>query len=140
MTTPADGVRAKRLCDVCFQVDNHPRHVTWVASGGVPTAEELASIATRTDIPAGALVEVMDPSSVVRHFDCCASRGCQTCQVQLDLAGKSKHGEKLLAHIQGNGDKHQEAVEKATGVYELNRSEGEPITSGAANGSVTQEG
>ena len=121
MTTP--DTRVQRLCDVCFQVDDHPRHVTYVLDGGVPTAAELAAIDARTDIPASALREVLDPTTVVRHMDCCASRGCPTCAAQLKLVPRGAKGSKLLGHIQANGDEHREAVEKALGVYELNRAE-----------------
>lgn len=120
MTTP--DVRVKRLCDVCFQVDDHPRHVQFVTEGGVPTQAELARIPDGT--PAAAIAEILDPTTVVRHFDCCK---CESCAVQLNLAGPRVRGAKLLAHIQNNGDQHREAVEKTLGIWDLNNSSGEEV-------------
>lgn len=116
MTTPDQ--RVQRLCDVCFQVDDYPRHVTFVLEGGVPSQEDLARIPDGTS--ATAIAEVLDPTTVVRHFSCCADRGCATCSEQLKLAG-TKSNAKLLAHIQNNAEAHQEAVERKLGVYEANR-------------------
>lgn len=129
MTTP--DTRVQRLCDVCFQVDDHPRHVRFVLDGGVPSQAELARIPDGTS--ATAIAEVLDPTSVVRHFDCCAANGCPTCPEQLKLAGRAR-GNKLLAAIQSNAEEHQAVVEKKIGNYELNR---EPL---GANEPVTETG
>lgn len=74
MTTPS---HALRLCDVCGLQDDHPRHVRSVPPdfpGAVPTTQFLRSLAAGADPVA--VAELLDPSTVVRHMDCCANNGC----------------------------------------------------------------
>jgi hypothetical protein len=62
-----------RLCPICGQTDDHPRHVITLPEG-------------------------MD---VARHMDCCAQHaGCPVCASQLADAGDVK-GEALRAHLTG---------------------------------------
>jgi hypothetical protein len=113
MTTAASEVRMQRLCDVCWKLDDHPRHVTSVppqnADGspgeGLPTQAEQDALKARTDVPLAAALEIMDPSTVVRHMDCCASRGCSTCLGTLDATGGA-HGDALLNAIQTGVTEH----------------------------------
>jgi hypothetical protein len=84
-----------RSCDVCGQVDDHPRHV--IHSDG-------------THPITGAPVDL----SLVRHMDCCSGAGCPdgSCDVIVEHA-KGKQGSQLRAHIVKNGDALRELVEKA---------------------------
>ena len=71
--------RILHLCDVCFAVDSDPRHVQYVAEGGVPTDEQLTALEGRTDIPLRVFREMMDPQTIIRHMNCCADSGCAVC-------------------------------------------------------------
>lgn len=67
---PSKTERPLRVCDVCNQADDHPRHVQPVR-GGVP---------------------------LVRHMDCCAARGCGICQATEAVTAGAR-GDELLATI-----------------------------------------
>jgi len=98
MTTPAP--RQARLCDVCGGYDDHPRHVTSVAPGAEGTVPDNAFLdALPAGVSARAIAEVMDPSTFVRHMDCCASRGCSTC-LEVTTATGGAHGDALTAAIE----------------------------------------
>lgn len=93
--------RLRRLCDVCGQLDDHPRHVQAVpdgTEGTVPSTEFLQSLPDGA--PALAIAELMDPTTVVRHMDCCASKGCRLCLDTLEAAGGA-HGAKLITALTG---------------------------------------
>lgn len=90
--------RPLRLCDVCGKLDDHPRHVRSVRDGGVPSKEFIASLAD--GLPASAIAQLMDPTTVVRHMDCCAAQGCEIC-VKTEAATGGARGLDLLAVIQG---------------------------------------
>lgn len=88
--------RITRGCDVCAGVDDHPRHVTSVREGGVPDQDMIDKLLAN-NIPAAAMAEILDPTTVVRHFDCC---NCEVCQESLANAPEgAKHGTKLIAHL-----------------------------------------
>lgn len=61
--------RPQRFCDVCKQVDDHPRHVN------PPNA----------------------PGST-RHLDCCAEAGCEVCQATEEEYGR-RRGQELIDHL-----------------------------------------
>lgn len=61
--------RPMRYCDVCGGLDDHPRHVH-AAPAGV----------------------------VIRHLDCCASRGCETCQAT-EAETEGRRGQELIDHL-----------------------------------------
>ena len=93
----ADQQRLRRLCDVCAQLDDHPRHVQSLPDGSQGTVPSVEFLTNLPDgIPALAIAELMDPTTVVRHMDCCASKGCNVCLDVVDATGGA-HGEKLLA-------------------------------------------
>jgi hypothetical protein len=109
MTTPTAG-RHMRLCDVCGGLDDHPRHVTAVPPGfpgAVPTDSFLDGLPD--GVPARAVAELMDPGTVVRHMDCCASRGCGVC-TEAAKTHDGLLGEGLLGHIQAGGLDHLNTV------------------------------
>ncbi len=62
--------RPERSCDVCGQVDDHPRHV-----------------------------QQLRGRAVARHLDCCAVQGCDVCAAT-EKVTKGKRGSELLAVIQ----------------------------------------
>lgn len=64
--------RVSQLCDVCHLVDHHPRHHS------------------------------TDGQTVIsRHFDCCASTGCDTCAKILAKAPPgARHGDNLTAYLE----------------------------------------
>lgn len=62
-------------CHMCNQVDNHPKH----------------SFLTRIDAP-----------WTERHYDCCASVGCESCANKIKDAGVVK-GDELRAHLVAKG-------------------------------------
>lgn len=82
--------RVKRLCDVCGGYDDAPRHVRAVDEGGVPSQEFIDSLPD--GVSARAIAEVLDPTSVVRHMDCCAENGCGTCSDVVVASGGAKDG------------------------------------------------
>lgn len=97
--TAAAAPRVFRGCDVCGQVDDHPRHVLGVPAdwpGAVPDQTVVAEL-IRQASAAGAdpdqlaflLAEQADPTTVVRHPDCCAAVGCYdgSCQAMLTRHG-----------------------------------------------------
>lgn len=91
--------RPLRLCDVCAQLDDHPRHVTAVSPGADGAVPDSAFLDTLPDgVPARAIAELMDNSTVIRHMDCCASRGCSVCLDVLEAAG-SAHGDALTKKL-----------------------------------------
>jgi hypothetical protein len=77
--------RESRVCDVCGQVDDHPRHIIHVAAGHPVT---------------GAPMDL----TVTRHIDCCQGAGCPdgSCDVVLGHAG-AKRGPDLVAHLESEG-------------------------------------
>lgn len=106
-----DAGRTLRGCDVCRQVDSHPRHVLGVPSGwpgAVPAGDVLAAL-TRAAMAQGAaddavtsmLAEQLDPNTVVRHVDCCAQAGCYdgSCEQLLAAAGR-KRREALVEFVE----------------------------------------
>jgi hypothetical protein len=62
--------RPLRGCDVCGRVDDHPRHVQVGGTAG----------------------------PVIRHHDCCASRGCPTC-TQTEAENAGRRGQDLIDHL-----------------------------------------
>ena len=63
--------RPVRFCDVCEQYDDHPRHV----SGNV------------------------ERGGTIRHMDCCASVGCETCTAT-EQANGGRRGQDLIDHLE----------------------------------------
>ena len=98
----ADEKRPVRACDVCGQVDDHPRHVIGVAEGGVPSDDVIDKI-IKAGASGAAIRQVMDPATTIRHMDCCAAAGCPdgSCNAIHAAAGNDKPltGEKLLKHL-----------------------------------------
>jgi hypothetical protein len=85
--TPVESVerisldRPLRICDVCGQVDDHPRHLVAAALGEIPVNQEnlsrvLADASLDTDTKAALIADIVDTTTQDRHFDCCTNVGC----------------------------------------------------------------
>lgn len=110
MTEPTSEPRANQLCDVCWQVDDAPRHVVNLAPdfpGGVPSDDDISALDDRTDVTASMVRAVLDPTTVIRHHDCCAARGCPTgvCGPLTAVAAGAQN-EELLELIQSGAVAH----------------------------------
>lgn len=98
MTSPE---RMLRLCDVCGGLDDHPRHVQWVPVDTVGAVPDMSFFdALPSAVPPRAVAEIMDPTTIVRHQDCCAAQGCAICQAT-EAANGGARGDALLESIQG---------------------------------------
>ncbi len=111
--------RKQRLCDVCWQLDAHPRVVVHVAAGtpgAVPTAEDLAALDERypNGVPAQALAEILEPTTLVRHHDCAVAASGQSATAG-EIADKARaileavggaHGDDLTAALEGGASDH----------------------------------
>lgn len=90
-----------RVCDLCGQVDDHPRHVVaGVIDDAHPVDAALRQSVTEAigDLFAAEKISMSDAlrlgrdfddtTSSDRHLDCCASAGCPTgtCGAQVDAA------------------------------------------------------
>lgn len=106
---PAAEVRPQRMCDVCGQVDDHPRHVFALAPGDGVTSPEIGAKALLAagddaDLSQAILAQVMDTTTIMRHMDCCKEVGCPdgTCNIVTQGAEDLK-GDALVAHLtEGN--------------------------------------
>lgn len=80
--------RNVRICEACFAVDDHPRHVqsTLPGESGVLDGNGLRTVVANGADDA-AINEAMDSSTTVRHMDCCAELGCAICADQIEAAG-----------------------------------------------------
>ena len=102
----AESGRPLRGCEVCGQVDDAPRHVVAVEDGsaGVPGPDTLRALVD-AGISDEGLVAILDPTTSIRHMDCCASVGCPAepgaqCG-DSERAGSGQKNDDLLLHIAG---------------------------------------
>jgi hypothetical protein len=106
MTTKniGDG-RALRVCDLCGQVDDHPRHVIAGGDSGVfdaPSEEVMNAVidSAPSEERGRLLKELLDTGSSDRHMDCCREAGCPTGTCDEQTAGaEDKRGADLLKHL-----------------------------------------
>lgn len=97
MTTTTE--RRGDVCDVCGQFDTDPRHVQSVPQGTAdarPSQEFLDGLPD--GLPARAIATLVDPTTVSRHMDCCASKGCTVCSEVVTTTGGAT-GDELLTKI-----------------------------------------
>lgn len=105
MTTAAEP-RRLRLCDVCGGLDDHPRHVTGLPGGATGGAPDQAFLDALPDgCPAYAIAELLDPTTYVRHMDCCAAQGCSICK-ETEAVHGGLRGDALLENILGGAVDH----------------------------------
>lgn len=96
--------RPLRICDVCGEVDDLPRHVVAHSPGEVPVNTDLVvTIASRDDLDPvvreSIVADIIDTSLELRHMHCCAGAGCPdgSCNA---LVASGVSPDAMLAHIQ----------------------------------------
>lgn len=99
----ADETRPYRLCESCFQVDDHPRHTLVTAPGKGATPPDVMSKALTEASEAGydltgLLNQAQDNSRLDKHMDCCAADGCNLCAEVL-AGSKAQHGLALAKEL-----------------------------------------
>lgn len=116
--------RVLRVCDLCGQVDDHPRHsiagtiprnpITGESFpdrvvGGFPGPSDDIIAKVLASAPEGErarlIRDLMDTTTSDRHIDCCAAAGCpdDLCSRQVQGAD-GKTGKAMLGHLMGLGD------------------------------------
>lgn len=94
--------RPLRFCDVCGELDDHPRHVVQLRSdetSGRPSDEFLAGL-KMGDAPITAVEQLTKGDVRVRHLNCCAEQGCAVCQAT-EKVTKGARGQKLTDALVG---------------------------------------
>jgi hypothetical protein len=93
------GGRPLRVCEVCGGYDDHPRHTVVSAEGevGVPSPE-VVDLMVQNGASGQAITDAMDPTTQIRHLDCCEQVGCPdgTCVTQLEGVPEGTTGAELL--------------------------------------------
>jgi hypothetical protein len=93
--------RPLRSCDVCGQVDDHPRHTHHPEAPVDVNSEHIDAVldlGLDSEVRNRIVREISDPMSQQRHFDCCRAAGCPdgTCNDAPDLTGQA-----LIDHLTG---------------------------------------
>lgn len=104
MAANIGGGRVLRVCDLCGQVDDHPRHViagTERDAFSRPSDDILNKVldAAPADDRARLVNDLLDTTSSDRHLDCCAAAGCPTGTCGPQVAGAPGTGRKMLDHL-----------------------------------------
>ncbi len=76
-----------RACDLCGGVDDTPRHITNVptdTAGAVPDADIIRA-AIQNGADDAAIDALLDPTTLIRHFECCRDAGCAECAAVLSV-------------------------------------------------------
>ena len=109
----ADPKLPYRVCDLCGQVDDHPRHVIAGVIDGVHPVDEVLRQAVIDNLgelfSAGKVTveqvlrvgaDYTDTTSSDRHLDCCAAAGCPTgtCAGQV-VGADGKTGAAMRRHL-----------------------------------------
>lgn len=95
--------RPQRICDVCSQIDDHPRHVH--VEVGIPvnqaSIKALAESGLTGDEYDTILADILDTTTQQRHMDCCRSVGCPdgTCDAIGKTGAQDLRGSALLKHL-----------------------------------------
>lgn len=105
--TPVVDERALRICDVCGQIDDHPRHV-FVADNIPVNQAHVEAVLERDDLSPAVrsriAQDVMDTTIQQRHMDCCHAAGCPARGTDADcaqFAATGLTGDELVRHITG---------------------------------------
>jgi hypothetical protein len=99
------GGRALRVCDLCGDVDDHPRHVLAGGDRGIypePTPATVLKVVRTApgDLVDELLAQLLDTGSSDRHLDCCRDAGCPDGSCPARTAGAEElRGADLLAHL-----------------------------------------
>jgi hypothetical protein len=94
--------RPLRFCDLCGGLDDHPRHVKQLppeATDGSPDAAVIAGIKNANEAPMEAVRQLYAENLQVRHMDCCAAAGCETCEATEADYGE-RRGQELIAYLE----------------------------------------
>lgn len=98
--------RALRVCDICGQVDDHPRHGLVGGHGDyVPPTPEVIAVFMAQISPehpefARLLSDLFSQAHSDRHMDCCRSVGCPSGACNTQTAGaENLRGAALLEHL-----------------------------------------
>ncbi len=106
-TTAIGGDRPLRVCDICGQVDDHPRHVLSGGKGFPKPGNDILDkvIAVAPPAERGRLVnELLDTGASDRHMDCCREAGCPTGDCNKQTVGAEQlRGTDLLGHLVSKG-------------------------------------
>lgn len=100
-------VRPLRGCDVCHQVDDHPRHTFFGPPEHFPVNNEYAeAILAMPDLEAAdknrIYRDALNTQTQERHMDCCKSVGCPDGSCDRVIATLSKgyvKGNALVKHL-----------------------------------------
>ena len=104
-----------RNCDVCGQVDDHPRHVFVGSPDQFPVnQEQVAAVLAMDELSAQdraqVIVQITDTTLQQRHMDCCHSRGCPdgSCDriIAETLPKGYVKGDKLRKHLTSGAVDH----------------------------------
>jgi hypothetical protein len=109
-----DGVevpRPLRICDVCGQVDDHPRHlVGYLPDELVVNEDHIAAVIAVGGLSpeerATIVQDIIDTTTQFRHFDCCSQVGCPdgSCDVHSnDIIGQDLL-DSIRSHAADNDD------------------------------------
>lgn len=100
-----------RVCDLCGDVDDHPRHVLAGRDIGTfdPPSDEIVTKVLDNAPPehrARLLRDLQDTGTQERHLDCCREAGCPMpadhplhC-ANRTLGAERKRGKALLTHLE----------------------------------------
>jgi hypothetical protein len=93
------STRPLRYCDVCGQLDDHPRHVKSISRKTEKPLhiDETYANSLKPGTPRS-YMELMNPWVTVRHMDCCAAQGCAECY-QTEKDNRGRRGQKLIDHL-----------------------------------------
>lgn len=96
MASTTSDERPLRFCDACMGLDDHPRHTIYNVRSA-PTADQVARLPKNA--PREAVDRLLDPSSSLRHIDCCAAAGCPLCAESERITAGARGGDlvELLA-------------------------------------------
>lgn len=103
-----------RNCDVCGQVDDHPRHVFVGSPDTFPVNQGHIKAVFDMDLSnedkAAVVAQVTDTSVQQRHLDCCAQTGCPdgSCDkiISETLPKGYVKGDKLRKHLTSGAVDH----------------------------------
>lgn len=102
------GERPVRVCDLCGQSDDHPRHVVAHGPGGAGPPDQLlirqviAARGVSDEVKAQAVADLADTTLRQAHLDCCAEAGCldRSCDaVHVSYPGPTKTGQTLTKYL-----------------------------------------
>lgn len=107
--------RPQRPCDICKQVDDHPRHRVVFGPGDPPVPVDqdfVQAVIANNDLTpadrAAAVASLTDPTDQLRHLDCCRSVGCPdgSCTAIAATGAAELKGPKLLKHLTSGAVDH----------------------------------